>query len=238
MLVTVIKQWGRTLYKLNRDITANDIEIVEEWRNQWSENFKNNSVSFSITLKGFDEVLLQASSSIHKLSNRSIFNHWNGETWIIDGITINIKYNGCRTDKQQRAKFNAAVSELTDMVEARRESLIDLGFAKLNARIRDTFDYVNKSELSYIEQLVTNPNSFNFSDDDDPEDLKALESIEKKIKEIEAEKEQVQERIRLNRVKAVLEYTEAIEHVDEMVLATVRSALEQPTALKIRCRPF
>lgn len=142
-----------------------------------------------------------------------------------------VKYNGLRSEEKKRDKFSKAVDQAEDRLEEKREELKQQIVDEINERVENIVQRENARLIEQYVRTVMDPSNWNFSDDDDPNDVAKEEKLVNQISDLQAQLEEHREQMRLKRVEFAKKYI--VAEVDELELCgKVLGELDKPTALK------
>ena len=142
-----------------------------------------------------------------------------------------VKYNGLRTEEAKQTKFSDFVDQAEHHLQMKREELIQQILDDVNESIQNAVKRANEKITEQMTRTFVNASNWDFSDDDNPDDLAKEEELKNQIEALQTQLMEHREKMRVDRVQFAKKYV--LEELDESELRDkLVEELEKPTALK------
>jgi hypothetical protein len=247
-IVKEIETQTGSRYEILREITQEDFEIKKRHAEKIDEYSKwNRSPQASIWLYAEDDVSNLPREVLCVVCTKG---YCSDEPWYLRDAalleSIEIKYNGIRTDEKKIQKYNSAVDVVNKRIDENEEEGIDSVINLVNEKLTHEVKRLNQEWKEKTIEIYTSLDRLNVDSIDEDADVKEINeelgSIDKQIEILQAKKDGLKEALRKKRVTSLItwvnkkEYDGEESEKTEATLDPIREdlvkALREDSALK------
>lgn len=224
-MIEVLEHVGAKLYYLTRKVTMDDIKIeVRRAEKHDDDEYVPQHVSAYVTLAIANPKLLEHSELIR---NNDFHGYGDSIGFTATMVSRKIEFRGCR-DKLK--KHNETVDNVNSDLDVKIEIGYERALSNLNKALEDRLSHENVNAIDRIQNIYGNVSSFDFTTDDEPELVKEVAALQKKINELQKCQENLNELIRLNRIECVK--TMADKELDPRIAEMVKEEISKENTYK------